>query len=48
MKLTKLERGCLTRGKETFACSSLGFLNENTNTSVNTNCKKGGVTLWRS
>ena len=42
MNLSFLERGCLTRGKETFACSSFGFLNENTNTSVNTNCTKGG------
>ena len=38
----------LTRGKETFACSSQGFRRENTNTSVNNNCKKGGMTLWRS
>ena len=46
---TKLRKGsCLTRRKETYACSSLGFQNENVNTSVNTNCKKGGTTLWRS
>ena len=43
MKITILEGACLTRGKETFAGSSLGFRNENTNTSVNTNCKKGGA-----
>jgi hypothetical protein len=43
MKITILEGACLTRGKETFACSSFGFLNENTNTSVNNNCTKGGA-----
>ena len=48
MKVTFMEGACLTRRKETYACSSLGFRNENTNTSVNTNCKKGGMTLWRS
>jgi hypothetical protein len=42
MKLFIMEGVCLTRRKETYACSSLGFRNENTNTSVNTNCKKGG------
>jgi hypothetical protein len=37
-----LKKGvCLTRGKETFACSSQGFQNESNNTSVNTNCEKG-------
>ena len=40
MYLSFMERACLTRGKETFACSSFGFRNENT--SVNTNCTKGG------
>ena len=46
---TKLRKGsCLAQRRETFACSSLGFQNENMNTSVNTNCKKGGTTLWRS
>ena len=45
MTKTMTEGVCLTRRKETFACSSLGFLNENTNTSVNINCTKGGVTL---
>ncbi len=39
---------CLTRGKETFACSSQGFRRENANASVNKNCKKGGMALWRS
>ena len=39
---------CLTRGKETFACSSQGFQKENINTSVNMNCEKGGVTVWLS
>ena len=48
MKLIFMEGSCLTRRWETFACSSLGFQNENVNTSVNTNCKKGGTTLWRS
>ena len=46
MKLFIMEGACLARRKETFACSSFGFRNENT--SVNTNCKKGGRTLWRS
>ena len=46
---TNLTKGvCLTRGKETLACSSQGFRNENTNTSVNMNCKKGGLMLWRN
>ena len=46
---TKLRKGsCLAQRKETYACSSLGFQNENVNTSVNTNCKKGGTTLWLS
>lgn len=48
MKLSFMEEACLTRRKETYACSSLGFRNENTNTSVNTNCKKGGMRLWRN
>lgn len=40
--ITNLKKGsCLTRGRETYACSSLGFRNENT--SVNINCEKGGV-----
>ena len=48
MKITFTNGSRLTRRKETYACSSLGFQNENVNTSVNTNCKKGGTTLWRS
>ena len=48
MKLFIMEGVCLTRGKETFAGSSQGFRNESTNTSINKNCKKGGMTLWRS
>ncbi len=48
MKLFVMEGVCLTRRKETYACSSLGFRNENTNTSVNTNCKKGGMRLWQN
>ena len=48
MKTKLRKRSCLAQRKETFACSSLGFLNENMKTSVNTNCKKGGTTLWRS
>jgi hypothetical protein len=37
-----MKGSCLTRGKGTYACSSLGFRNENMNMSVDTNCKKGG------
>ena len=48
MKTKTTKRVCLTRGKEIFACSSQGFRNENTDTSVNTNCKKGGVMVWLS
>ena len=48
MKLIFTKGSCLAQRKETFACSSLGFQNENVNTSVNTNCKKGGMTLWLS
>ena len=48
MKTIFMEGSCLTRRKETYACSSLGFQNENVNTSVNTNCKKGGMALWLS
>ena len=48
MTLKQKKGVCLTQCKETFACSSLGFQNENVNTSVNTNCKKGGMTLWLS
>ena len=48
MKKNLLKGVCLTRGKETFACSSQGFRRESTNMSVNMNCKKGGMTLWRS
>ena len=48
MKTKTTKRVCLTRGKEIFACSSQGFRNENTDTSVNMNCKKGGVTVWLS
>ena len=48
MKLFVMEGACLARRKETYACSSLGFRNENTNTSVNTNCKKGGMRLWQN
>ena len=48
MKLIFTKGSCLTQCRETYACSSLGFQNENVNTSVNTNCKKGGTTLWRS
>ena len=48
MKTILMKGACLAQRKETFACSSLGFQNENVNTSVNTNCKKGGTTLWRS
>ena len=46
MKITFMEGACLARRKETFACSSFGFRNENT--SVNTNCKKGGMRLWQN
>ena len=42
MKVTIMEGVCLTRRKETYACSSLGFRNENMNMSVDANCKKGG------
>ena len=48
MKEKRTKGACLAQRRETFACSSLGFLNENLKTSVNTNCKKGGTTLWRS
>ena len=49
MMKQKLTKGaCLARPLETFASSSLGFQNENVNTSVNTNCKKGGMALWLS
>ena len=48
MKKIYLKGACWTRGKETFACSSQGFRRESTNMSVNKNCKKGGMTLWRS
>ena len=48
MKTILMKGACLAQRRETFACSSLGFLNENMKTSVNTNCKKGGTTLWRS
>ena len=48
MTLNLMKGVCLTRGKETFACSSQGFRNESTNTSINKNCKKGGMTLWQS
>lgn len=41
MKLTMLERGCLSRGKETSVVSCiLGFRNQNK--SVDFNSKKGG------
>ena len=48
MTLNLMKGVCLIRGKETFAGSSQGFRNESTNTSINKNCKKGGMTLWRS
>ena len=48
MNKKRTKGACLAQRKETFACSSLGFQNENVNTSVNTNCKKGGMALWRS
>ena len=38
MTLNLMKGVCLTRGKETFACSSQGFRNESTNTSINKNC----------
>ena len=48
MKVNLTKGACWSQGKETFACSSQGFRNESTNTSVNTNCEKGGVTVWLS
>ena len=48
MKQKRTKGACLAQRRETFACSSLGFQNENVNTSVNTNCKKGGMALWLS
>ena len=48
MKVNLKKGACLARGKETFACSSQGFRNEKRNTSVNKNCWKGGMTLWRN
>lgn len=48
MNKKSMKGACLTRGKETFACSSQGFQKKNTNTSVNMNCEKGGWTVWLS
>lgn len=48
IKANQMKGVWLTRGKETLACSSQGFRNESTNTSINTNCKKGGMRLWRN
>ena len=48
MDKNRMKGACLARPLETFASSSLGFQNENVNTSVNTNCKKGGMALWLS
>ena len=46
--MEKFTKGaCLAQRKETSVVSCiLGFRNENT--SVNTNCEKGGMTLWRN
>jgi len=46
MKVKLTKGACLARCKETFACSSLGFRYQNM--SMDTNSKKGGMTLWRS
>jgi hypothetical protein len=42
-----LTRGlCVPQREETYACSSLGFRNQNK--CVTTNCKKGGLALWQN
>ena len=41
-----LKGACWSQGKETYACSSLGF--QRKNKCVTINCKKGGVTVWLS
>ena len=46
MNLTFTEGACLARGKETYACISLGFRNQNK--CANINCEKGGMTIWQS
>ena len=47
MKTIFKKGACLAQRKETSVVSCiLGFRNENT--SVNTNCEKGGMTLWRN
>ena len=47
MNKKRMKGACLAQRKETSVVScTLGFRNENT--SVNTNCEKGGMTLWRN
>ena len=49
MRQKRMKGACLAQRKETSVVSCiLGFRNENENTSINTNCKKGGMTLWRN
>ena len=43
MKLSFMEGACLTRRKETYACSSLGFRYQNKRTNISS--RKGGATL---
>jgi len=43
MKRNLMKGVCLTRGKETFACSSQGFQSESNNTSVNTSTTEVSV-----
>ena len=47
MRQKRMKGACLAQRKETSVVSRiLGFRNENT--SINTNCEKGGMTLWRN
>ena len=47
MKQNRTKGVCLAQRKETSVVSCiLGFRNENT--SINTNCEKGGMTLWQN
>jgi hypothetical protein len=46
MNKKSMKGACWPQGKETYACSSLGF--QRMNECVTINCEKGGVTVWLS